>query len=101
MRSKTVLTALKRHFRSISKTGHHQIGTVGPVRAKNGSVPPRAKCPFDPMKQTSSSDMLRSGSSRSQDCAPSERSFTLLLVHRIIPKAIEFFLDHPADVPPA
>jgi hypothetical protein len=30
-----------------------------------------------------------------------ERSFTLLLVHRIIPKAIEFFLDHPADIPPA
>lgn len=30
-----------------------------------------------------------------------EHSFTLLLVHRIIPKAIEFFLDHPADIPPA
>jgi hypothetical protein len=30
-----------------------------------------------------------------------ERSFTLLLVHRIIPKAIEFFLDHPPDIPPA
>lgn len=30
-----------------------------------------------------------------------ERSFTLLLVHRIIPKAIEFFLDHPRDIPPA
>jgi hypothetical protein len=30
-----------------------------------------------------------------------ERSFTLLLVHRIIPKAIEFFLDYPADIPPA
>jgi hypothetical protein len=30
-----------------------------------------------------------------------ERSFTLMLVHRIIPKTIEFFLDHPADIPPA
>jgi hypothetical protein len=30
-----------------------------------------------------------------------ERSFTLLLVHRIIPRAIEFFLDHPPDIPPA
>ena len=30
-----------------------------------------------------------------------ECSFTLLLVHRIIPKAIEFFLDHPADIPRA
>ena len=27
--------------------------------------------------------------------------FTIFLVHRFIPKAIEFFLDHPADVPPA
>jgi hypothetical protein len=30
-----------------------------------------------------------------------EGSFTLLLVHRIIPKAIEFFLDRPADILPA
>jgi hypothetical protein len=30
-----------------------------------------------------------------------ERSFARLLVHRVIPKAIEFFLDHPADIPPA
>ena len=30
-----------------------------------------------------------------------ERSFTLLLVHRIIPKAIEFFFDHPPDIPSA
>ena len=30
-----------------------------------------------------------------------DRSFTPLLVHRIIPKAIEFFLDHPRDIPPA
>jgi hypothetical protein len=30
-----------------------------------------------------------------------DRSFTPLLVHRIIPKAIEFFLDHPPDIPPA
>jgi hypothetical protein len=30
-----------------------------------------------------------------------DRSFTLLLFRRIIPKAIEFFLDHPADIPPA
>jgi hypothetical protein len=28
-------------------------------------------------------------------------SFTLLLVHSIIPKAIDFFLYPPADVPPA
>jgi hypothetical protein len=72
-----------------------------PLQVKNGSVHPRAECPFDPQEQTSSSYMLRSGSSRSQDCEPSERSFSLLLVHRIIPKAIEFFLDHPADIPPA
>jgi hypothetical protein len=30
-----------------------------------------------------------------------ERSFTLFLVHRIIPKAVELFLDHPADTLPA
>jgi hypothetical protein len=30
-----------------------------------------------------------------------ERLFILLLVHYIIPKAIEFFLDDPADIPPA
>jgi hypothetical protein len=30
-----------------------------------------------------------------------ERSFDLFLVHRFIPKAIEFFLEYPADVPPA
>jgi hypothetical protein len=76
--------------------------TAGPyIWVKNGSVHPRAECPFDPQEQTSSSYMLRSGSSRSQDCEPSERSFSLLLVHRLIPKAIEFFLDHPADIPPA
>jgi hypothetical protein len=30
-----------------------------------------------------------------------DRSFAPLLVHRIIPKAIEFFLDYPADIPSA
>jgi len=30
-----------------------------------------------------------------------EHSFTLLLIHLFIPKAIEFFLDHPTDIPPA
>ena len=30
-----------------------------------------------------------------------ERSFTLLLVHSVIPKAIELFLDYPADILPA
>src|SRR6476620_10715610 len=62
---------------------------------------PRAECPCAPQEQTPSGHMLRFGSSRSQDFAPSERSFTLLLVHRIMPKVIEFFLDQPAGIPPA
>jgi hypothetical protein len=30
-----------------------------------------------------------------------KRSITLFLVYGIIPKAIEFLLNHPADIPPA
>src|ERR1017187_8239777 len=41
--SKTVLTALKRHFRSTPNNGHQQTGPVGPFRANNGSGESRAK----------------------------------------------------------
>ena len=49
-----------------------------------------------PREQTSATEQCR-------DCLvrQKERSFNLLLVHRIIPKVIEFFLDHPADISPA
>ena len=41
-----------------------------PLWVKNGSVPARAACPFDPQEQTSSGYKLRSGSCRSQYFAP-------------------------------
>ena len=46
-------------------------------------------------------DLVRLNAKSNYLVQQNERSFALLLVHRFIPEAIEFFLDHPADVPPA
>ncbi len=44
LRSKTVLTAPKRHFRFAPINGHHQTGPVGPVRAKRRRSPVQSAC---------------------------------------------------------
>ena len=60
--------------------------------ASSATGDPAATSPINAMNSTP----LSSITFRQKEC-----SFTLLLVHRIIPKAIEFFLDHPADIPRA
>jgi hypothetical protein len=46
--------------------GRRYVQPTFPFRVKNGSVPARAACPFDPQEQTSSGYTLRSGSCRSR-----------------------------------
>jgi hypothetical protein len=41
-----------------------QFSTFSTLSVKNGSVPARAACPFDPQEQTSSGYTFRSGSCR-------------------------------------
>ena len=55
MGSKTFLTAAKRHFRVTPRNRHHQVGPVGPVRAKPGQ--PFAP-PFDRLASGSGTQLL-------------------------------------------
>jgi hypothetical protein len=86
----------KRYFESCSQSdAKHEArySSIQPdCRASSATGDPAATSPINAMNSLHFIDHL---------VRQKERSFILMLVHRIIPKAIEFFLDHPADIPPA